>query len=136
VPAYDLARAGATCARASFPVDVAVALAVEAIQSVDERRLSPLLAEPPLLPHSPIPPEFRAWVEQLERGCGWYEDDLPFVQLPARLMRSLRDDVMEAATAVVADEAQLSALRKVEHFAVASGARRLADVLATACAGR
>jgi hypothetical protein len=125
-----MARAGACCSRMGFPVDAAFALCAEATLAAAGAGLDDLLGElrAPDAPYVPEPLE--PWLYQLEVGCGWYEDDLPVVRIPARTAIGITPDTATAALEMSCDPARLAAVLNAERVAVLSGGQRLAEALA------
>jgi hypothetical protein len=102
VPPADLAAAAASCAQRRFPVDAAIGLALESVTSArqDEALASGSMAH---------------WTEQLEAGVGWFDDQLPWVHVPARLVEPARDAaVARRSVELVYDRARLDELLYAE----------------------
>ena len=133
----DAARAGVHCARASFPVDAAFSLCVEAIAAVGATRLESRLlgVTPPAV--SRVPSRLEPWLSQLDGGCGWYEDDLPFVRIPARLASAAAcPEIATHALWLAADAVRLPYVLRAERLAVSDGGRLLTETLSRQLVGR
>ena len=125
----DLARASITAGRARFPVDAAIWLCCEALSVIDSRHLDDALAAVLPTGDERVPDELRPWHDQLRRGSGWHEPQLPEITMPLALADEIVPAIVQEAVEVAGDHDRLSAVLRAERAAVSDGGRRLRDLL-------
>lgn len=126
--AHDLARAAALSASIGIPVDAAIVLSFEALTAVPTGDLRKSLVRVTEVHKTGTPEYLRVWVSQLRHGCGWYEDELPRILCPHRLIEAI--ETRSRSAIQLAGNRQYLPLLLAAEIAAAECGRRLGDALA------
>ena len=128
------ARLATTSARLGVPVDVAAWLALELVPrgAPDAGTLWDAAAG---LSHRPDRQDqaLRGWLDQLRRGTSFFEDELPYVWMPVRVICEAPASVVPQAVASAVDAPWLRAALDLECAAARTGRTAGAALDAAAC---
>lgn len=128
-----LARAVRAAIARHAPVDAAIAIALDVVESGLADRMISHLRELPRPESWVSPTGYQRWLAVLDGHGGWWEDTLPVALVPSRLVHVAQDRERAAeALALIADPDGVDAVFRIERWAVLSGGLRAGELLAGA----